>query len=86
MAIVNALKIYEDLRTKLQDEPAKAIAETIERSLEEYRENQKEFLVTKTEFRETIANLRAELIKWMFIFWIGQIGVITGILFAYFKK
>jgi len=90
MAIVNTLKIYEDLRTKLQDEPAKAIAETIERSLEEYRENQKEFLVTKTEFRETIANLRAELIKWMFIFWIGQfasiVGVLSVILFAFFRK
>ena len=86
MAIVNTLRIYEELRAKLNDEPAKAIADVIEKSLEEYRENQKEFLVTKVEFRETIANLRAELIKWMFIFWVGQIGVITGILFAFFRK
>ncbi len=30
-------------------------------------------------------NLRAELIKWMFIFWVGQVGMILGILFAFFK-
>jgi len=29
--------------------------------------------------------LRADLIKWMFIFWNGQIGAILGILFAFFK-
>jgi len=32
-----------------------------------------------------IAKVRTELIKWMFIFWIGQIGAILGILFAFFK-
>jgi len=42
--------------------------------------------------REEISNLRTELnvnntktIKWMFIFWIGQIGALLGILFAVFK-
>ena len=29
---------------------------------------------------------KAELIKWMFIFWIGQISVILGILFTFFKR
>ncbi len=28
---------------------------------------------------------KADLIKWMFIFWVGQVGVILGILFAFFK-
>jgi len=34
----------------------------------------------------TIAETKAEIIRWMFIFWAGQIGVIIGILFAFFKK
>jgi hypothetical protein len=29
-----------------------------------------------------IADTKAELIKWMFIFWIGTIGVLSGILFT----
>lgn len=33
-----------------------------------------------------IESVKAELIKWMFIFWVGQIGTILAILFAFFKK
>ncbi|MDZ7724264.1 MAG: hypothetical protein U5R06_16025 [candidate division KSB1 bacterium] len=32
-----------------------------------------------------IEHTRADLIKWMFIFWIGQVGALLGILFAFFK-
>jgi len=32
-----------------------------------------------------VSTTRTDLIKWMFIFWIGQIGTILGILFAFFK-
>jgi len=28
---------------------------------------------------------RSEMIKWMFIFWVGQLGVFLGMLFAFFK-
>ncbi|MDP2605046.1 MAG: hypothetical protein Q8S00_21070 [Deltaproteobacteria bacterium] len=33
-----------------------------------------------------IADFKADLIRWMFIFCVGQIGVITGILIAFFKR
>ncbi|MFQ5706117.1 MAG: LA_3696 family protein [bacterium] len=33
-----------------------------------------------------ISETKADLIKWMFIFWVGQVGVILGILFAFFKR
>ena len=36
--------------------------------------------------RAEMADLRANLVQWMFLFWIGQIGVLTGILFAFFRK
>ena len=36
--------------------------------------------------RTDMADLRANLVQWMFLFWIGQIGVLTGILFAFFRK
>ncbi len=32
-----------------------------------------------------ISAAKAEIIKWMFIFWVGQVGMILGILFAFFK-
>ncbi len=33
-----------------------------------------------------IAETKAEIIRLMFIFWAGQIGVMIGILFAFFKR
>ena len=37
------------------------------------------------EIRVEVQKTRADIIKWMFIFWVGQIGIITGILFAFYK-
>ena len=36
--------------------------------------------------RTDMADLCANFIQWMFLFWIGQIGVLTGVLFAFFRK
>jgi hypothetical protein len=33
----------------------------------------------KAELREEIADLGAKLIKWMFLFWIGQAGLTVGL-------
>lgn len=35
--------------------------------------------------REEISRVRANIIQWMFIFWVGQIGALLAILFAFFK-
>ena len=32
------------------------------------------------------SSIKAELIKWMFIFWVGQVAVFAGIMFAFFKR
>ena len=42
--------------------------------------------LTEEKFERRLAAVEATLIKWMFIYWVGQIGVITGILFAFFKR
>lgn len=93
MAIVNTLKIFEELKSGLDEKQAKAVAEAIEKSLEEYEEKQKGFLATKEDLSKEISRLeikteqaKSELIKWMFIFWIGQIGVLTAIFGVIFKK
>jgi len=33
-----------------------------------------------------ISEQRTELIKWMFIFWVGQLAVMMGLLFTFFKR
>lgn len=43
-------------------------------------EKEKEVLATK----EDLANVKSDIIKWMFIFWIGQIAVTLAM--VYFRK
>ncbi|MGH7546040.1 MAG: hypothetical protein ACREKI_07650 [Gemmatimonadota bacterium] len=33
---------------------------------------------------EAVGGLETRLTRWMFIFWVGQIGALLGILFAFF--
>ena len=57
-----------------------------EKKVENKFEDAKQLLATKEDIARLdvkIAETKAELIKWMFIFWVGQIAVMAGIL-AYF--
>ena len=38
-----------------------------------------------TRVRSDLMGKHAEMIRWMFIFWVGQGAVIVGIIFAFFK-
>lgn len=78
---VDTLKIYEILSADLPETQAKTITKAINTAIEADAERKKETLATK----EDLANVKAELIKWMFIFWLGQIGVLSGIIFAMLK-
>lgn len=89
---VDTLKIYEILSASLPKTQAKAVAKAINEAIEADTERKKALLATKEDLanlraglKEDIANVKAEIIKWMFIFWISQIGVITGIIFAMLK-
>ncbi|MBI3598556.1 MAG: hypothetical protein HY201_03790 [Nitrospirae bacterium] len=100
MAYTNTLKVFETLRLAFDEKQAAKIAEAVETALEineaalvgkvatkgDISEVKAELVKVKVELAET----KAELIKWMFIFWIGQfastVGVLTAILFAFFKR
>ena len=40
----------------------------------------------KYDLRKDMGEIKADTIKWMFIFWIGQIGGILAIIFLFLKK
>ena len=44
-----------------------------------------EFYERISKLEANVARMYANIIKWMFIFWVGQIGVITAILFSFLK-
>ena len=69
------------LREQMQAGDA-ALREEIRKVDSDLRE---QIISTDASLRSEIHKSKADTIKWMFIFWIGQIGAILGILFAFFK-
>jgi hypothetical protein len=65
----------EDILVSLEEKFERRLAEEISKVNEK---------IAKVEPR--ISDSNANMIKWMFIFWIGQIGSILGIFFAFFKS
>ncbi|MBI4691566.1 MAG: hypothetical protein HY754_15080 [Nitrospirae bacterium] len=96
---VDTLKIYEILAANLPESQAKAVAKAIDEAIEADTERKKEILVTKEDLHSEVSKLekeiarleikiestKSEIIKWMFIFWLGQIVVLSGIIFAMLK-
>jgi len=91
MPIITPAKI---LREKLTDEGVDALIELINSANEKTKEDVIALSVEKYERRLTevksdlevkIAQTETRIIRWMFIFWVGQVGTITAILFAFFK-
>ena len=89
------------IREKLGDKGAEALTELFNKIEEHSKEDIIEFAEqrfekrlgkldakiekVKAELGVKIERVRPDFIKWMFIFWVGQIGVLIGILFAFFK-
>jgi len=92
MAVIALPRI---LREKLTDEGAEALLELFNKTEEKTREVIVAFSEEKYErrlseesakLRVEMANMRADIIRWMFIFIFGQFWAIVGVLFAFFRK
>ena len=83
--MVSTLKIYEILEeAKIEDKQARAITKAIEQALDNNTAEQSKVLATKEdlgklweELKVTIAEGKSETVRWMFIFWLGQIAVLA---------
>jgi uncharacterized Rmd1/YagE family protein len=92
MSTSATIRLYDLLRVKLGENEARSFVRHFEESIEEKFEEKKDVLATKldvaelrSELVEKIAESRAEMIKWMFIFWIGGIGVLASLTIAVAK-
>nr|MCL6545310.1 hypothetical protein [Bryobacteraceae bacterium] len=91
------LELYEKLKPKLGEAEARSLLEFIETSVEQRAATKadlqrtesvlrEEMHATAASLREEMHKIRAELIKWSFAFWIGNIAVLSGIMFALFGR
>ena len=61
----------------------------IELKIKDELENKSQILATKEDIsilNTKIEQSKAETIKWMFIFWIGQVGATFGFILLFLKK
>ena len=92
---MSVIAIPKILRERLTDEGVEAFVQIINQVEERTKDRTIEVVEERFErrlaeeigkLRVELHGIRAELIKWMFIFWVGQVGTITAILFAFFKR
>ena len=89
MAYADTLKVFGVLRKKFDEASAEAIATAVETALETNNSELLKTVATKDDLRKLeikMEQVKSELIKWMFIFWIGQFASITAVLFLFFKR
>ena len=84
MSTVKILSILE--AASIEPPKARAIAESFEVAFREQEDDLTKRLMTKqdgadlrAELRTEMANHKAEIIKWMFLFWIGQMAATAAI-------
>ncbi len=65
-------KIYNILKGKLGKNKAKSLTEYVKSKVERTFEKEKDVLAN-------LANAKSDIVKWIFIFWIGQIAATLGI-------
>ena len=81
--------VEERFERRLSEEAAKIevkIAETEAKLNTRIVETEAKLEGKIAEVKASISEAKADLIRWMFIFWAGQLGAVLGILFAFFRK
>jgi hypothetical protein len=88
------IAIPKALREKLGEEGANGLVDLLNSQAQNSGNSITTFVEEKFERRlsEELSKLRVEMhknqaatIRWMFVFWVGQIGALLGILFAFFS-
>ncbi len=77
------IQLFQILRQKLGDKEAEALVGFVDAKIKENNDQNLKVLATKEDIsnlRTELAGTKAEMIKWMFIFWVGTISVLSGIM------
>jgi len=80
------IELFNQSQSEQKNNMLEFVEEKFERRLaEEMKIIDRRISETEARLDGRISQSNANLIRWMFIFWVGQVGVIIGILFAFFK-
>lgn len=82
-ASITITKLYSLLSEKMGKETAENLTTYIENKVKEEMEQATKVLATKdqvADVKTSVAEVKADIIKWMFLFWIGQIAATVAII------
>lgn len=87
--VVSEIELFQILSQQVGAEKAKALVEYVELKVDKRLEDKTTVFATKEDIaalKIEIAESRAEVIKWMFIFWIGQLASFVAIAKFIFRQ
>ncbi len=96
---VTTIDLYDILKSKIGEKEAKTLVEFVEIQVEKKFEEQmneiaskedifqvkKDIFQVKAELELKIEKVRSDLIKWMFIFWVGQVSIMIALVLLLIK-
>ena len=77
---VTTLELYETLRDKLGDEATKRFIAYVDERIKRETVTKGDLREETARIREEMAKMEGRLIRWMFLFWVGQVAAMLGIL------
>ncbi len=100
MIVTTDIQLFRILKERLGEKEAESVVDFVDAKLKENNEANLKILTTKEDLALTkqdlsaniaatntlLAATKAELIKWMFIFWIGQVAVTFGFILLFLKR
>jgi hypothetical protein len=93
MSTISITKLYDLLTVKVGKETAENLTSYIEEKIKDEFQDSLNILATRENLQTEIGRLdikisetKSELIKWMFIFWIGQVVATFGFILLFLKK
>ena len=85
---ISEIQLYNILREKIGDQQAQTLTDYVESRVDREFEKNKSILATKSdilELKNQISENKAETIKWMFVFWAGQLLAMFAFLKIFVK-
>ncbi len=79
---VSEIQLFQILRDRLGEKEAQTLVEYVEHKVDKGFDLKQDILATKEDIfvvRQEISSAKADMIKWMFIFWVGQLGAMIAL-------
>jgi hypothetical protein len=86
MPTITITKLYELVSVTLGKETAENLTTFIGEKISSEVETKATILATKEDLARESGNIRADMIKWMFVFWVGQALTTFGLILLFLKK